>query len=218
MNYPVRMRFLKAGRAKYISHLDFMRCLQRAICRARLPIAYSNGFHPHMQMSFAVTLPLGFTSSAEIVQIDLTENMPYDAVQLQLNQVLPNNLQVLEAGEAVCALKELAYADYAVGIDTVNPKQLRESFEHFFDAQTILVQKKTKRGMKEVDLKPMVEVIDIVEEIARLTLELRLPAGSICNLNPMLLMDAWQKSENFSMCFPQICRTALLSKERRKFF
>ena len=52
MKEIVRMRFMKTGRAKYISHLDLIRCLQRAVCRAKLPAAYSEGFHPHMQTSF----------------------------------------------------------------------------------------------------------------------------------------------------------------------
>ncbi|WP_369677352.1 TIGR03936 family radical SAM-associated protein, partial [Ruminococcus sp. CAG:330] len=47
-NISVRVRFAKLGRAKYISHLDLIRCFQRAVCRAGLPAAYSAGFHPHM--------------------------------------------------------------------------------------------------------------------------------------------------------------------------
>ena len=55
----VRMRFAKTGRARYISHLDLIRCFQRAVCRAKLPAAYSEGFHPHMQTSFATTPAAG---------------------------------------------------------------------------------------------------------------------------------------------------------------
>ena len=79
MKEIVRMRFMKTGRAKYISHLDLIRCLQRAVCRAKLPAAYSEGFHPHMQTSFATTLPLGFTGTGELMDLELSEPLPCDA-------------------------------------------------------------------------------------------------------------------------------------------
>ena len=80
MKEIVRMRFMKTGRAKYISHLDLIRCLQRAVCRAKLPAAYSEGFHPHMQTSFATTLPLGFTGTGELMDLELSEPLPCETV------------------------------------------------------------------------------------------------------------------------------------------
>lgn len=91
MKNIVRMRFAKTGRARYISHLDLIRCFQRAVCRAKLPAAYSEGFHPHMQTSFATTLPLGFLSTAEQMDLELTEELPCDAVMERLNAVLPED-------------------------------------------------------------------------------------------------------------------------------
>ena len=55
----LRFRVAKTGRAKYISHLDFVRCVQRAIRRSGLPVHYTNGFHPHMEAVFATALPFG---------------------------------------------------------------------------------------------------------------------------------------------------------------
>lgn len=116
MKNIVRMRFAKTGRARYISHLDLIRCFQRAVCRAKLPAAYSEGFHPHMQTSFATTLPLGFFSTAEQMDLELTEELPCDAVMERLNAVLPEGIRILEAWKGMLAFKKLAYANYTVRI------------------------------------------------------------------------------------------------------
>lgn len=218
MNNTVRMRFAKTGRAKYISHLDLIRCLQRAVCRAGLPAAYSGGFHPHMQTSFAATLPLGFTSTSEILELGLTEEVPYGEVMERLNDVLPEDIRILEAGAPQFAFKELTYALYTVELPCDDPAQLRTDLDQFLAQPEILAQKKTKKGLKEIDLKPMTEVMDIREEIGRLVLELCLPAGSAANLNPMLLLEAWQNSAGNAVKSPKICRTALLTAERSNFF
>ena len=97
-NISVRVRFAKLGRAKYISHLDLIRCFQRAVCRAGLPAAYSAGFHPHMQTSFAATLPLGFTSTAEVMELSLSEPVPPGRGGCsRLNAALPPDIRILEA-------------------------------------------------------------------------------------------------------------------------
>ena len=106
MKEIVRMRFMKTGRAKYISHLDLIRCLQRAVCRAKLPAAYSEGFHPHMQTSFATTLPLGFTGTGELMDLELSEPLPCETVMERLNAVLPEGIRILEAGKGQLAFKK----------------------------------------------------------------------------------------------------------------
>ena len=72
----LRFRVAKTGRAKYISHLDFVRCVQRAIRRSGLPVHYTNGFHPHMEAVFATALPLGMESTGGIIMMArLTERI-----------------------------------------------------------------------------------------------------------------------------------------------
>jgi radical SAM-linked protein len=90
-----RMKFSKTGRAKYISHLDLMRCFQRCIRRAELPIAYSEGFHPHMLIVFAAALSLGFESECEIIEIQLSKELPFDEVKDRMNAILPEGIEVL---------------------------------------------------------------------------------------------------------------------------
>mgnify|MGYP000346853142 CR=1 FL=1 len=121
MKEIVRMRFMKTGRAKYISHLDLIRCLQRAVCRAKLPAAYSEGFHPHMQTSFATTLPLGFTGTGELMDLELSEPLPCETVMERLNAVLPEGIRILEAGKG-----QLAFKNWRMpGIPSAFPVKMR---------------------------------------------------------------------------------------------
>ena len=206
MKNIVRMRFAKTGRARYISHLDLIRCFQRAVCRAKLPAAYSEGFHPHMQTSFATTLPLGFFSTAEQMDLELTEELPCDAVMERLNAVLPEGIRILEAWKGMLAFKKLAYANYTVRIPSESSGE-------------ILTEKRTKKGgTKEVDLKPMLEVTGAESLPDALELRLCLPAGSTANLNPMLLLETWKKQTEQMWASPEICRTELLTEEKQKFF
>ena len=77
----LRFRVAKTGRAKYISHLDFVRCVQRAIRRSGLPVHYTNGFHPHMEAVFATALPLGMESIGEVLEIRFAEPVEPEAAR-----------------------------------------------------------------------------------------------------------------------------------------
>lgn len=219
MKEIVRMRFMKTGRAKYISHLDLIRCLQRAVCRAKLPAAYSEGFHPHMQTSFATTLPLGFTGTGELMDLELSEPLPCETVMERLNAVLPEGIRILEAGKGQLAFKKLAYARYTVRIPCEDAAVLHRSFDSFCAQPEIITEKRTKKGgTKEVDLKPMLEVTAVTEQPDALEVELCLPAGSIANLNPMLLLDAWKKTERRSAVSPGDIPDRTAHRRKTKIF
>lgn len=219
MKNRVRMRFSKTGRARYISHLDLIRCFQRAVCRAKLPAAYSEGFHPHMQTSFAATLPLGFTSTAELMDLELSEAVPAEAVMERLNAVLPEGLCIQEAGDGILAFKKLAFARYRIMASSETPAQLHRALDAFLAQPEIITEKRTKKGgMKTVDLKPMVTAEGAAESPDGLEIRLCLPAGSSASLNPMLLLDTWQKQDDFTLLLREICRTELLTEEKQKFF
>jgi hypothetical protein len=85
----LRFRVAKTRRAKYISHLDFVRCVQRAIRRSGLPVHYTNGFHPHMEAVFATALPLGMESIGEVLEIRFAEPVEPEAARTCLQAALP---------------------------------------------------------------------------------------------------------------------------------
>ncbi len=93
----IRIKYTKGEEVKYISHRDLMRVFQRAIRRANLPILYSQGFNPHMKISWGQALKVGKSSEGEYAELQMEENVKPREVKDKLNQVLPKGIEILEA-------------------------------------------------------------------------------------------------------------------------
>lgn len=218
MKTTVRMKFSKTGRAKYISHLDLMRCFQRCIRRAELPIAYSEGFHPHMLIVFAAALSLGFESECEIIELGLSEEMPFDEVKKRMQSVLPEGINIEECYAPVHKMGQISFAEYEVTVPCENSRELLTMWRKFLSRDKIIVMKKTKRGFREMDLKEHTECLNAEAKKGVLALHLRLPAGSTVNVNPSLLIEEFIKTEQAAVGFPKYCRKKLLCAEKTEFF
>ncbi len=218
MKTTVRMKFTKKGRAKYISHLDLMRCFQRCIRRAELPIAYSEGFHPHMQIVFAAALSLGFESDYEVIELGLSEQLPFEEVKSRMQAVLPEGIDISECYAPKHKMGQIAYAEYEIVLGCSDPDKLLVQWREFINQEKIIVEKKTKRGFREIDLKEFTECLSERIFDNELVLDLRLPAGSTVNVNPSLLIDEFGKNEAISFDYPKYCRKKLLCTEKTEFF
>lgn len=95
--YKIRFTFTKKGFLKYISHLDLMRLLQRAMRRANLPLKMSEGFSPHPKLSIARALKLGLESENEEASIMLKESMSVDEFKDRLQKQLPQGMEIKDA-------------------------------------------------------------------------------------------------------------------------
>ena len=192
---PVRATFEKRRRAKYISHLDLMRCMQRAFKRAGVPIWYTEGFNPHAYLMFPLALSLGYESGCECMDFRLDGDMDMETAMARLNRVLPPDLQIVRVAEPVRKHTDIAFADYTVRLDcadeTVSADALRAAWDSFTAQPEILVEKKTKRGTASVDLKPAAQIQDVQTRADGIRIMLRMPAGTSVNLNPSLLTDAF---------------------------
>ncbi|MBQ8514761.1 MAG: DUF2344 domain-containing protein [Ruminococcus sp.] len=218
MKTTVRMKFAKTGRAKYISHLDLMRCFQRCIRRSELPIAYSEGFHPHMQLILAAALSLGFESQAEIIELQLKEALSFEEVKSRMQAILPEGIEILSCYAPQHKMGQMGFAEYRVTLPCADSAALHEQWEEFLSQPQILVEKKTKRGLREIDLKAQTECLEVTEGDGALMLLLRLPAGNAVNVNPSLLVDTFGKMEGVSFGFPAYRRLKLLTEEKSEFF
>lgn len=190
----IRVFFTKTGRAKYISHLDVNRCIDRAIKRSGIPVWYTQGFNPHIYTTFAMPISLGFESLCESFETRLVEeDFPLDQVRDSLNQVLPAGLRVLRAAEPVMDMKEIARADYDVDIRFAGKtgEELAQLLEGFLAQEAIMVLKRSKKGMLDVDIKPHFQVLSHREADCQIHLELRAAAGNTLNINPMLVIGAF---------------------------
>ncbi len=98
MTTRIRMRYTKAGRIRFLSHLDFMTLIHRAAVRAGIPIAWSQGFNPHPRIAFGPALSVGMESETEF--LDMETDPFVDLLQLtkDLNAVLPEGVRILESG------------------------------------------------------------------------------------------------------------------------
>ena len=96
----LRVRYAKRGRLRFTSHRDFSRAFERALVRARIPMAYSSGFNPHPRISYAGASPTGAASEAEYLEIGLAERVEPDRLAADLDEALPDGLDVLEVVEA----------------------------------------------------------------------------------------------------------------------
>lgn len=183
----VRLFFTKLDRAKYISHLDMNRCMSRAIKRAGLPVWYTGGFNPHMYLTFPLPLSLGCESVYECVDLKMTQKVDFDQMVSRLNACLPPDIQVFSAGEQKMDQKEIAWADYEICFR--NEDGLKEKLTSFFNQQEIKVIKKTKKGEKEIDLKPHFSLVSTEEKEGKLVAVMRFATGIELNINPTLLLD-----------------------------
>ncbi len=158
MKYIVN--YSKGEEMKYISHLDIQRLVQRAFRRANLPLAYSQGFNPHPLLSFASALAVGYTGEAEWLEMRLTEERDEKEMVDAINKALPIGFSVSEIKRAPDEMKTLTSmthsARYKVALefeDMPPIDKLQSDMQTFLDAP-IIVNKRTKAGMRDVDLRP----------------------------------------------------------------
>lgn len=184
----IRVFYSKTGPAKYISHLDIARCMQRSLKRAGIPVWYTQGYNPHMYMSFALPLSLGYESGCEAMDLRITEWMEPDEVQTRLNQALPRDLRVLKVTLQQHKPQEITYADYQITFTCADGEGFCTAMRAFYDQPEILVQKKTKKGMKTVDIKPDIEIKHLSATESGAICTMRTAAGQR-NINPSLFTD-----------------------------
>lgn len=199
----VRIWFRKVGIAKYISHLDLNRCMSRAMRRAKIPAWVTEGFNPHLFLTFALPLSLGQEGLGESMDIKLPEDYDPDVLPGLLNNVLPEGLEVTRAAEARHKPAAIDRADYRIVMtaEGMTADALKEQLDAFFAQPQITVTKKTKNGEKEMDLRPYFANMEVGTEEAGVVIRVTLPAGNTVNINPSLFTDAF---ERYVGCFVRV--------------
>jgi len=201
----------------YISHLDLNRCMLRIFRRSKLPVWYTEGFNPHPYYSFALALSLGFESECEIMDFNITEDISLEEVKERLNAVMPEGMGVVSVSEQKKKITEIAKAEYCILIDAQNTEELIAEFNKFMAQDEINVEKKTKKGIKTVDIKPAIEVVSIVANEGKVLLDMRLPAGTKTNYNPTLVIDAFREYAENTFEILKIKRTGILCENNEIF-
>ena len=188
-NIKYRFKFEKFGTIKFIGHLDVVIVFQRALKRADIPIAYSNGFNPHQLISFALPLSLGYTSIGEYGDFQLqTEENP-EELKEKINNALPEGLIITELIKLKEGVKNtmasVCAASYDIYFDeTISPEDIKNNLSSFINQNEILVMKKTKKNFKETDLKPDILGAEDISADGKGVLKVLVNAGSVKNLKP----------------------------------
>ncbi len=149
----LRMRYAKRGRLRFTSHRDFSRAFERAVFRARIPMAYSSGFNPHPRISYAGAAPTGSASEAEYLEIALAEKVDPAWVHAAVDEALPEGLDVLEvvpsAGGALADRLEASV--WRLVLTEPGPETAPGALEALLATDEVTVERMTKKGLRRFD-------------------------------------------------------------------
>lgn len=169
----LRVRYAKRGRLRFTSHRDFSRAFERAVFRARLPMAYSSGFNPHPRISYAGAAPTGSASEAEYLELALAEVCDPAAVHAALDASMPDGLDVVEVVESPgSGLSDLLQASRWRIVLPVPVEEARAAAAAFLAAGEVPVQRMTKKGLRSFDSRAAVLSLAVVPDGSGAALDL----------------------------------------------
>lgn len=166
----LRMQFSKEEPVRYISHLDLARSFERAIRRAKLPIAMSEGFNPHIKVAYASALSVGVTSSGEYVDIELRDNIPGELAMSALQNQMPAGIHLLQyrvmKENPAALMKVVNMADYTMEVSLREPVDrtwFEEQVDLFLKATEIVFTRKSPKGIRILDIRPLIQEFRIIQ-------------------------------------------------------
>lgn len=199
----IRIKFSKQGNMKFIGHLDIMRFFQKVMRRADVDIRYSEGFSPHQIMSFAAPLGVGLTGSGEYLDIDVLSTDSSAEMVRRMNAAMVEGMEILSykklPDNAENAMSLVAACDYTVRMRDSYAKEMGMTDASFFAGLVSFIEKgdleitkKTKKGEKQMDLRPYIYEYALTDGGEGIFL--KLSSGSPANVKPELLLEAYCKS------------------------
>ncbi len=164
----LRIRYAKRGRLRFSSHRDFSRAFERAVFRARIPMAYSSGFNPHPRISYAGAAPTGTASEAEYLEIALAEVIEPARAHADLDEALPDGLDIIEvvqsAGGSVADRLEASW--WRLTLDEVAAPEARQAVDGLLATDEVMVERMTKKGLRRFDARAAVVSLAVLEPTA----------------------------------------------------
>lgn len=214
----VRVFFTKKGDARYLSHLDVMRCFTRALNRSGLEVWYTQGFNTHAYLTFACPLSLGFESEREALDFRLEKDEDFGRdIPALINAGLPDGIRVFEATEPVMKHTDVLYALWRIVLPCEDPEAVKGELDRFFSRESIPVMKKTKRGEKEEDALAYVKKVSWAAEKDRCVLDALLVQSTEKALNPRLLLQAFTAFSGADTELAPVTRIELYDASLRPF-
>jgi radical SAM-linked protein len=181
MKRKVRMRFAKEGDVRFLSHLELAHLFHRASRRAALPLSYSEGFHPMPRIVFARALPVGVESHGEIVDMELEGRITPVEVMDRLNQTLPPGLKIVEVKEVSMFMPSPSFhhrSVYWISLDhLLSKEETLAKIRGFLEKEEFFLTQERKGKRRSVDVRPLIEEIDVREQNSHWGVELIVRGG-----------------------------------------
>ncbi|HQN68642.1 MAG TPA: TIGR03936 family radical SAM-associated protein [Anaerolineaceae bacterium] len=183
--FRVRIKFAKLENLRFIGHLDLQRLFERALNRTGLPLRYTQGFSPKIRINIASALPLGFISSAEVLDFWLNAPVDLQEIREKLQTALPKDLQILDIQEipnkAPSLQASVHLSEYSITLpDTYAQDKIEIKLNNLLDCDTIPVE---RRG-KTVDIKPMIKEYALFSKDGSTVLQLQMDSSATSNGRP----------------------------------
>lgn len=183
--------FEKGERLRHIGHLDIQRAVMRALRRSGLPVSYSKGFNPHILLTFASALSTGAAGRREIMEVQLEREVTPDEFVAAMNAAMPPDMQLSSArvldDRHVALMAQVQAADYTITIlDDAAAAKMVAALPDFLRQESIMTMRKTKSGMKETDIRPL--LIELTGEGNVLHAKMTMTERLACK--PNMLLDA----------------------------
>ncbi len=208
----VRIWFSKQGRIKYVSHLDIMRCMTRAVRRADIPLWYTEGFNPHPYLNFLQPMPLGVEGLNEPLDIRIEGEISDKEIMDKLNAVLPVGIKVTKVTQPYMKSNDLAFAEYEIYFE--KEENLSEKLTKAMDSGVLSCEKMGKvngrKRVKEVNVSENIKKYSLSENDDAVIMNVVLPGGNTKNVNPMNLLDALNRYLESDIVPLNIIRLGLL--------
>lgn len=203
MSYLYRINYRKDGPLIFISQLDLNSLVRRILLRAKIPVELTQGYNPRMKISFAPALPLGMEGWQEILDVYLIEQFEPQILKEKINAVAPVGFKVLAVNKVLNQEeplnKLLQFASYLIYlINTDENIDKGKSWEdiikiyihNFLEQKNIIIKKETKRGIKEINLRPLIQKLAFVsEEEDRIVIQLIIDIQQVGSINPCLIVN-----------------------------
>ncbi len=207
--------FEKGERIRHIGHLDIQRSVQRGLRRSGLPVAYSNGFNPHILITFASALSTGACGKREIMDVTMAEEVSPEEFLEKMNRAMPPEMQLREARtldqKHPALMASLRAAKYDLLIrDAEQAEKLAAAIPAMMARETVTAMRKTKTALKECDIKPL--IYDLKAEGQHILATLTLTEREACK--PGMLIEALSREAGIEGDIRMlITRTALLGMD-----
>ena len=209
----IRLKFKKTGLSIYYSQLDLQRVMARALKKSGLPVWYSQGFNPHIYMTFTLPLSLGHESECESVDFRLNEEMAEADILKALEGTLPQGIELVGAAAPDYDARSIMYAKYDITLYG-EKNSIINALNSYEAAEQAIVTKVTKKGQKDINLKELIKDITVTDEKdTEVTFTAIYPAGTPLNINPQLLLDFIKENHNIEVIDAFVIRKNLFDKD-----